>query len=344
MIGSVNYLSIIFAALSDVVPPEFRAPSYGLLLSGFYGGFALAPSVAVLMSSDSAVALFSFALIASSLVLALLFLPETLPDEVREQNLQSSMTEDDTPQVDRLAWFWHAATRPLREISILNRDWAIRLLTIGSFFAAMVFAADATLVIYYIEETLDVKKADIVSMTLALGVAGILIQGGLLQPLIARMGEKGVLIMAYVCGTLHNFLYGAARSKETIYVALIVSQLTKTNFPILSSMASKGVEPHEQGRVQGALFATNAIGNAIGPLSMEFVYHHTKNKAGFGPGFMFIFASGLYAIGTIIVSFIPVKGTDEGLEAAQSEEEAVAFHQGTADLEEPLLNFEESTA
>jgi MFS transporter, DHA1 family, tetracycline resistance protein len=341
--GAVNYLSIIFAALSDVVPCEFRAPSYGVLLAGFYGGFALAPSVAVLvLSTDLAVAMFSLALTASALVLALLFLPETLPDTVREDNLALQQSAQNAPN-SKLAWLWHASTRPLREISILNRDWAIRLLTIGSFFSAMVYAADATLVIYYIEETLDFQKSDIAAMTLCLGFAGILIQGGLLQPLIARLGEKGLLIAAYACGTLHNFLYGVARSKATIYAALIASQLTKTNFPILSSMASKDVDSHEQGRVQGALFATNAIGNAIGPLSLEYVYHHTKNKAQFGPGFMFIFASGIYAIGTVIVSLIPVKATEQidvFQEAPDVERDSEVLRE-TAALEEPLLSSEE---
>ena len=146
----------------------------------------------------------------------------------------------------------------------------------------MVFAADSTLVIYYVEEQLDVQESDIAFMCFFLGAAGVIIQGGLLQPLIALFGEKGLLILSYICGAVHNFLYGAARSKATIYVALVFSQLTKTNLPLLSSLASKNVEAHEQGRVQGALFATNAIANAVGPLSMEYVQRRTQAHWGKG--------------------------------------------------------------
>jgi DHA1 family tetracycline resistance protein-like MFS transporter len=117
------------------------------------------------------------------------------------------------------------------------------------------------------------------------------------------MGEKGALILAFSCGTMHNFLYGSARTKVTIYAALIFSQLTKTNIPILSSIASKQVEPNEQGRIQGALFAVNAVGNAVGPILVQFIAHHTKRL--FGPGSMFIYASVLYAIGTVVVAMIP---------------------------------------
>lgn len=358
MLGAVNYLSIVFAALSDVVPLEFRAPSYGIVLSGFFGGFALAPSVAMVLQRDIEVAIFFLVLTAFALILALAFLPETLPDQVRLENValqqQQSAYEDGDRVKGSVAWLWHAATRALREVSILNRDWAIQLLTIGSFFSAMVYAADATFIIFYIQESLDVQKADIAYMTLVLGIAGIFVQGVLLQPLIALLGEKGLLIASYMCGTFHNFLYGVARSKETIYVAFVVSQFTKTNLPIISSLASQNVDPHEQGRVQGALFATNAIANAVGPLLLEYVYHCTKNdKATYflgGPGFMFIVAAGLYAIGTVIVSFIPVQSAAEQQRQERPLSDSAALPHGkhdsseglqettTVDLEEPLLS------
>lgn len=333
-------MSIVFAALSDVIPDEFRAPSFGLLLAGFYGGFALAPSIPVLLQNDELTAATSFALIAASLVIAVVFLPETLSDEIRDENrLAQQAAERETSDVSterNLVWLSHTATRPLREIAILNRDWSIRFLTAGSFFSAMVFASDATLVLYYIEEQLDVGERDIASMFFFLGVAGIIIQGGLLQPLIACLGEKRLLVVSFVCGTCHNLLYGIAKSKEAIYVALIVSQLTKTNFPLISSLASKDVESHEQGRIQGALFAVGAIANAIGPLSMEYVYNITKNVS---PGFMFIYAAGLYAIGTIIVSMVPAAApriisetTSEPLEEGSANDNTC-----DGDLEEPLL-------
>lgn len=34
LIGAINYMSTMFAALSDVVPAQYRAPSYGLMLAG----------------------------------------------------------------------------------------------------------------------------------------------------------------------------------------------------------------------------------------------------------------------------------------------------------------------
>jgi hypothetical protein len=56
--------------------------------------------------------------------------------------------------------------------------------------------------------------------------------------------------------------------------------------------------------MQGALFALSALANAIGPLLLEVIYDHTKDGQGLGPGTMFVFASLLYFVGTIIVSVI----------------------------------------
>eukprot|EP00540_Astrosyne_radiata_P009454 CAMPEP_0116856140 /NCGR_PEP_ID=MMETSP0418-20121206/19722_1 /TAXON_ID=1158023 /ORGANISM="Astrosyne radiata, Strain 13vi08-1A" /LENGTH=73 /DNA_ID=CAMNT_0004489459 /DNA_START=21 /DNA_END=239 /DNA_ORIENTATION=- len=68
-----------------------------------------------------------------------------------------------------------------------------------------------------------------------------------------------------------------ARQKIWIYVALLISQLTKMDFPLLSAVASTHVDSHQQGQVQGALFAWSALANAIGPEFMQWIYHYTKS-------------------------------------------------------------------
>lgn len=54
-------------------------------------------------------------------------------------------------------------------------------------------------------------------------------------------------------------LYGCSSEKTGISIAFVISQVTKLNFPLLSRMASKMVDQNEMGRVQGALFASNAM-------------------------------------------------------------------------------------
>jgi hypothetical protein len=124
-----------------------------------------------------------------------------------------------------------------------------------------------------------------------------------------------------------------------IYVALIASQLTKLNAPVLSSLASKDAGKEEQGRIQGALSALGSIAFSVGPLSMEFIYHRTKNKAHFGPGFMFYFAAGLYAIGTCLIIMVPANFQRDGNNDATTRSDANRLVE-PGSLEEPLLQCE----
>ena len=83
----------------------------------------------------------------------------------------------------------------------------IRLVAIGSFFSAMVYLTDANLMIFYIEEHLNVRETDIAHMFLAMGIMGVVFQAFLLQPLVKCLGEKGLLVTSFLSGTFHNFLY-----------------------------------------------------------------------------------------------------------------------------------------
>ena len=167
LIGAINYMSTMFAALSDVVPTQYRAPSYGLMLAGIYGGYSLAPSIPLYLGPFY-VATLSFGFNLTALLVAAIFLPETLPEHVRQENL--AIQNAIQAPVGALAWTWSAVTRPIREVAILNRDWVIRLVAAGSFFSAMVFASDATLVMYYIEDELNMRANDIATMYVTFGI------------------------------------------------------------------------------------------------------------------------------------------------------------------------------
>ncbi|GAX19754.1 hypothetical protein FisN_37Lh021 [Fistulifera solaris] len=301
LMGVVDMISIMFACLSDTIPTQFRAAGFGLLMSAFYGGFALAPSFMLFLNAQQ-LAVTSLGLISTSFLFALIFMPETVSEDGRrvseEQRFQL--------RLERNNWInscCYSLRRPLREMSILRQSLSLLLVTIVSFLSAMVFASDATLVLYYAQERLNVHPHDFATMFLLLGVVGILVQAAFLPPLLRVMGEHALLVASCLCGAVHNLMYGLARKKKSLYIAFVVSQFTKLSFPTLSSLASKHVFEYEQGRLQGALFATNAVAGALGPLAMEFIYNRTKDNL--FPGFMFVFAASLYFVGALVATIIP---------------------------------------
>jgi MFS family permease len=327
-VGIVNYMSIMFAAISDVVPEELRAPSFAIMLAGWYSGFALAPSFPLLMTHFQ-VSILSLVLAVSAFLLSFLFFPETLPESVASRR---TMDTEETPTSEEDSNFSGVIvdfiTKPFQKATILNRSATLRMLTVGSFFSSMVFSTDSNLVLFYVESHLNVRDKDISRMFFVMGCLGIVMQGFLLQPFIKCLGEKGLLVASFLSGTLHNFLYGVARDKRGIFVALCLSQFTKLNFPILSSIASKGASESEQGQVQGSLFSINALAAGAGPMLMQFIYDKTKDTI--GPGTMFVFASFLYFLGTIAISFMPLDN-----ESDSNESESASAISG---LEEPLIS------
>lgn len=384
---SIN--ALIFAALSDDCPEEYRAGRFATNLAGFYAGFSTAPTLALWMTHSWAM-WWSFVLLIVALFFAIYFLPETLPEIVATRNVVTVMgiadasleeplltldgghedntstegtlepAECDDDQESCLQKLCNIVLQPLREMTILNRNGVMRLLALGSFLAAAVYSTDASLVLFYIEEHLNVREDDIASMFFIMGLLGALLQGIGLQPLVYALGENGLLILSFISGTIHNFLYGVARNKTCITAALSLSQLTKLSYPLLSSLSSQQVGMDEQGQLQGALLALNALAGAVGPVSMNWIYQQTESSDKyFGPGTMFLFASLLYFMGAGVVSLIPANEIVSTDTSEQYQNSACVANSSTqtdeardkiiessvwenGDLEEPLLDLRQS--
>jgi hypothetical protein len=72
-------------------------------------------------------------------------------------------------------------------------------------------------------------------------------------------------------------------------------------------MDDRSQEESEQGRIQGALFSVQALASACGPYAMSAIYRATKDGALFGPGSMFVFASGFYIVAVYCAYLLPVR-------------------------------------
>ena len=127
------------SALSDVMPPRWRAPSFGLLLAGFSLGFALAPSLALLLGHFR-VSLMALGTVVTAVVVVVFFFPETLPPELalEARDVRQEQMEGLNAQKKAL-WVLY---RPIWELSILNRSRLFRLLSALAFFSGIVTAGE----------------------------------------------------------------------------------------------------------------------------------------------------------------------------------------------------------
>ena len=236
--GLVSWIAIALSALSDVMPPIWRAPSFGLVLAGFSMGFALSPFLAVFLG-HLGVSIFALGILIFGFIYAFT-MPETLSSEASEMAKLKRLAE--CPVLTTRIEVWrHNISRPARDLLILNRNKLFRLLSALAFFSGCVSAGDHTLFLYYVEENFDFNDKDVAMLFLLIGVMGIVVQAAVLKPLNSLIGERRVIMVAFSVGALHNFLYGIAQSKRMMFISASIASLTGMSFPTISAIKSNNV-------------------------------------------------------------------------------------------------------
>lgn len=276
------------------MPKKWRAPTFGLLLSGFSLGFALSPFLA-LGFTHYGVSLLSLSLLLFAFLFSLFKLPETLPEHIALA-AQNERNEHHHRRVDEsfLSCFCRSLVRPMKELSILNRNNFFRLLSALAFFSGMSSAADQTLLVYYVEDRLDFNDHDVAILFGLIGLLGIFVQGLMLKPLTDLIGERFVVVVAFASGVVTNGLYSFATTKGVIFLAVCVGSIGGISFPTISAMKANNAEEFEQGRIQGALYALSSLAAAIGPVVLRAAYE--KTKMWMYPGSFFLVASAFFVI------------------------------------------------
>ena len=169
------------------------------------------------------------------------------------------------------------------------------------------------------EEHLAVHDEMVAYMLGAMSLLGVDVQVVLLNRVISFLGEKKTLILGFFFGTCHNLMYGIANSQRTIFVGLLLSELTGLIYPVIIAMRSFNVGEEEQGHVQGAFFALASIANALGPVCLQAIYDRTKYLPYPGPGSMFLFAAFVYYIGCVVACLLPADKANCNLPESEAE-------------------------
>jgi len=324
--GLISWISLALSALSDVMPKQWRAPTFGLLLSGFSVGFALSPVLA-LGFSHYGVSLLSLSLLIVGFFYSLFYLPETLSPETAEAARNQRSEYHRRSDESKMHCFLRTLARPVKELSILNRNNLFRLLSSLAFFSGMSSSADQTLLLYYVEDRLDFNDHDVAVMFGLIGLLGIFVQGFMLKPFTDLIGERLVVVVSFIMGATTNALYAFAPSKQYIFLAVCISSFGGMAFPTISAIKANNAEEFEQGRIQGALYALSSLASAIGPGLLRLGYQKTKDTS--QPGAFFLIGSIFFIVATVCGWALPkdkANSSDRGTAVEREHEN-----------EEPLL-------
>ncbi len=265
------------AYIADITPPERRAAAFGKLGAAFGIGFVLGPALGSLLSTiDVRAPFWGSALLAlCNFLYGLWVLPESLPPERRSKHFR-----------------WSDAN-PLRALSNLRRyPQVVGLATVMTLFAVAHYVLPATFVLYA-DYRYGWDQRTVGFVLAAAGICGALVQAVLAGRAVARFGEPRTLLMGVFFGILGFAIYGLAPTGAAFCAGIPVLALWGLASPATQAMASRQVDPSEQGRLQGALTGLSSLGGIFAPFVFAslFAYAIEPGAPAHLPGAAFLLAS-----------------------------------------------------
>lgn len=248
------------AVLADITTPENRAKAFGLIGVAFGLGFALGPGLGGLLGDVNRIlpawAATAFAL--TNLVVVLGLLPETHPVAARKRLPRK---------------------RELNPITLLMRVFSkpdVRRLSVAFFGFFMTFNGFTTVLVLYLRNNFRWTEGMAGAAFALVGVIAMVVQGGLIGPLVKRFGELRLTLTGLgllTVGCLLVPLATPANSVPMVYSAVSLLALgTGLVTPCLRALVSRRLGSDGQGSALGGLQGLQSLGTFLGASAAGFSY------------------------------------------------------------------------
>lgn len=236
------------AYIADVTPPEQRAAAFGKIGMVFGLGFILGPALGGWLGAiDPRLPFWGAA--ALSLVNAcygFFVLPESLPSE------------------KRMSFSW-ARANPVGSLMLLRSHHELFGLATVAFFGYLAHAVLPSVSVLYMGYRYGWGPASVGLMMAGVGLAAMLVQGGLIRPITARVGERRTLLIGLSCGAIGFSVYGLAPEGWIFCLGIPVMAFWGLAGPANQALMTRHISSSEQGQLQGAIASINGMTGMIGP-------------------------------------------------------------------------------
>lgn len=259
-IGSAN-LSVAQAYIADITPPQERAKSMGFIGAAFGLGFIIGPTVGGYLKSISSpghvdlVGYVAAALCVLNLVLAYFLLPESL----KERKLDAPFN------FKVISGIIFELRKPvIRELLLIN------FIFITAF---MIMQISCSL---FWKEKIGLDEIQMGNVFAFIGLATVIVQGGLVGRLVKKYGETKLLIYGTYLAIASLALIPWVTKETFIPVELIAMALMALAngclTPSITSLISKSAHPTEVGQVMGVNQSFGSLARALGMGLSGFIY------------------------------------------------------------------------
>ena len=145
------------------------------------------------------------------------------------------------------------------------------------------------------------------------GVCSALVGAGMVQPLVARFGDRRVMLGGMWFNVAGFFIYGLASTGLLFWSGIPVGGLGGLANPPMQSLMTRRVKETEQGQLQGALSSIRGIAFMIGPIifTTTFASFIGPNRDRHLPGAPYILAAAIVMLSIAIAARATARSAEE---------------------------------
>lgn len=291
LISGITAASIATAGayIADVSPPEKRAQNFGMLGAAFGIGFILGPAIGgILGSYDVRYPFWAAAFMSlANFAYGLLVLPESLKPENRSH-------------------FLWAKANPLGSVRLLIRHHELWGLGLVTFLSQLAHTSLPAIYVLYAGYRYGWGPVQVGLLLAGIGVASMVVQGGLVRPIVRRIGEPRALLLGLACASAGLTWYGIAWTGALAWIGVPIAAFWGLYNATSQSLMSQRVSAAEQGQLQGAASSITAMAGIIGPALFANVFARSIDPAyGFNlPGLGFWLAGFVLLAALLLAGFL----------------------------------------
>ena len=272
------------AILADISTPETRAKTFGLIGVAFGLGFVLGPGFGTALAQFNVTlpvwAATIFAI--SNLILVIWILPETL--SLNKRNYLPKRQD----------------LNPFIQLKFVFTNSLSRRLCLAFFIFFMAFNGFTAVLVLYLKEAFQWTPQLSSQAFVVVGVIAMVVQGGLIGPLVNKFGEKRLTLAGIgfvMTGCITLILANIDNSIPMVFSSVAVLALgTGLVTPCLRALISRKLNSAGQGAVLGSLQGLQSLGTFLGAAAAGFSYDLLGGRSPFiGTTFLLSFVIFLIA-------------------------------------------------
>jgi MFS transporter, DHA1 family, tetracycline resistance protein len=265
-----------FAYITDVTAPENRAKNFGMIGAAFGLGFVLGPALGGVFGAIDPRLPFWIAagLSLANALYGVFVLPESLPPERRMP-------------------FALKRANPVGSLVLLRSHPELTGLAGSEFLGDLAHAVLPSVFVLYAGYRYNWNE-QMVGLTLAVvGVCSLIVQVGLVGPIVGRLGERRALALALFSGIAGFIVFGFATVGPVFWIGIPIMSLWGLADPAVNGLMSRRVSASEQGQLQGAKSSIMGIASMAGPgvFTLTFAYSIGAGSVWQLPGAPFLLAA-----------------------------------------------------